>query len=348
MSDNHPNRQDSMKSTWRTDRSKWTIYHRLLDSAGLHHVDLDREIPKFPKSTKVPFLSDWQMNRFVIFYTLVPFAIHQVYVWAIGSNFGPIIAFAFYYQANKMMMTQALHSFKELGHTIGFLDGDKHDRDGVPDVGVKKTFLTITFAGLARMLAMVYFTYSTNTTPVMTNWKWIMPVVGLYALILDFWFYWYHRLMHEIHGLWKFHRTHHLTKHPNMLLAGYADIEQDIMDTIGIPLITFFSMRAIGIPIDFYTWFACQQTINFSEVSGHSGVRLYGSAPGPLTWLWRVFDAELVVEDHDLHHRIGYRKSHNYGKQTRVWDRVFGTCIPRIESGEGNIDFNRRVKLALY
>ncbi|KAL2871277.1 sterol desaturase family protein [Aspergillus lucknowensis] len=343
-----PNLKDSMKSTWRVDRSQWTIYHRMLDSGGLHHIDLDREIPKFPKSAKVPYLSDWQLNRFIIFYTVVPLSLHELYVRLTGSNFGPVVAFFFYYQANKTMMTQALHSMKELGHTIGFLDGDKHDRDGVPDVGVKKTFLVLTIGGLARMFALVYLSYNIDTSPAMLDWRWIIPIVGLYAIILDFWFYWYHRAMHDVHGLWKYHRTHHLTKHPNMLLAGYADIEQDIMDTLGIPLITFFSMRLMGVPIDFYTWFACQQTINFSEVSGHSGVRMYASAPGPFTWILRIFDAELVVEDHDLHHRIGYRKSHNYGKQTRLWDRVFGTSLPRIESAPGNIDYNQKIKLALY
>jgi sterol desaturase/sphingolipid hydroxylase (fatty acid hydroxylase superfamily) len=48
---------------------------------------------------------------------------------------------------------------------------------------------------------------------------------------------------------------------------------------------------------------------------------------------------ELCVEDHDLHHRQGWRKSHNYGKQTRVWDRLFGTCGTRIESVPDNVDY---------
>ncbi|KAL2837380.1 fatty acid hydroxylase superfamily-domain-containing protein [Aspergillus pseudodeflectus] len=349
MSDTKTERKDSMKSTWRTaDRSQWTIYHRLLDSGGLHHVDLDREIPTFPKMAKVPYLSDWQLNRFIIFYSVVPFALHELYVRVTGHNLRPIMAYMLYYQATKTMMTQALHSMKELGHTVGFLDGDKHERDGVPDVGVKRTFIAMTLAGLSRMFAMIYLTYSVDRTPAMMNWKWIVPVVGLYAVTLDFWFYWYHRLMHEIPILWKFHRTHHLTKHPNMLLAGYADFEQEVLDAIGIPLLTFFSLRAVGVPFDFYTFFACVQTVTFSEVSGHSGVRMYASAPGPLTWLWRLVDAELIIEDHDLHHRIGYRKSHNYGKQTRVWDRVFGTCYPRVESILANVDYDQRLRLALW
>jgi sterol desaturase/sphingolipid hydroxylase (fatty acid hydroxylase superfamily) len=337
-----------MRSTWRRNQSQWTIYHKLLDSGNLHHIDLDREVPKFSKDTKVSYLADWQLNRFVLFYTVIPFAIHEVYWRLVGNNFGPLIAFIFYQQATKVMMTRALHSFKDLGHSIGFLDGDNYDRDGVPDVGVRKTFLTITAGGILRAFATVYLCYSTNEPPSSLHWGFLIPEISLYGLILDFWFYWYHRLMHDVHGLWRFHRTHHLTKHPNMLLAGYADIEQDFFDILGIPLMTFWTMRCIGLPMGFYEWFACQQFITFSEVSGHSGVRMYASAPGPLTWLWRLFDAELVIEDHDLHHRFGYRKSHNYGKQTRVWDRVFGTCIPRIECAKDNVDFNKKIKLALY
>lgn len=37
----------------------------------------------------------------------------------------------------------------------------------------------------------------------------------------------------------------------------------------------------------------------------------------------RPFGMELAVEDHDLHHRFG-RSGTNFGKQTRVWDKIFG------------------------
>jgi sterol desaturase/sphingolipid hydroxylase (fatty acid hydroxylase superfamily) len=40
---------------------------------------------------------------------------------------------------------------------------------------------------------------------------------------------------------------------------------------------------------------------------------------------------ELAVEDHDLHHRFG-KSGRNYGKQTRIWDRVFGTIGERVET----------------
>jgi hypothetical protein len=75
-----------------------------------------------------------------------------------NSNFGPIIAFLFYQQANKMLLKQAGRAMKELGHTIGFLDGDTHDRDGVPNTGVKKTLLILMFGNLSRMFAIICLT----------------------------------------------------------------------------------------------------------------------------------------------------------------------------------------------
>jgi sterol desaturase/sphingolipid hydroxylase (fatty acid hydroxylase superfamily) len=47
-----------------------------------------------------------------------------------------------------------------------------------------------------------------------------------------------------------------------------------------------------------------------------------------------------------LHHRKGYRKSGNYGKQTKLWDRLFGTEMPRIECE--NVDFDHRVHMPFF
>lgn len=61
---------------------------------------------------------------------------------------------------------------------------------------------------------------------------------------------------------------------------------------------------------------------------GHSGVRSYWGHP-ILFWL-RYIDADGIVEDHDTHHRFG-KSGKNYGKQSRFWDKIFGTVGERIE-----------------
>ena len=90
---------------------------------------------------------------------------------------------------------------------------------------------------------------------------------------------------------------------------------------------------------------ACQQYVTFSELAGHTG--LHFVAPSPVRFALQYFDAELVIDDHDLHHRKGWKKSHNYGKQTRLWDRVFGTCADRIESVPENVDYKNTAYLPL-
>ncbi|KAJ5086739.1 hypothetical protein NUU61_008046 [Penicillium alfredii] len=344
-----PNSKDSMKSTWRRwDRSQWTISHKILEHANVYHVDLDREVPVHSKQDKVPYVSDWSLHRWIIIHAAIPLLLHQLYTYVTGHNFGPIIAFFYYYYVSRVFTSRELRNLRELGHKYGFLDGDKHERDGVPDVGVSKALTSVMLAGLLRPLMTVYLTYNAKEAPASLDWRWLPLEVSLYGIILDFWFYWYHRIMHDVNGLWKYHRTHHLTKHPNPLLTIYADSEQEFFDIAGIPLMTYFAMKFMGLPMGFYEWHICQMYVLFAELAGHSGLRLHASPPNPLTWLMRMFDAELVIEDHDLHHRKGWRKSHNYGKQTRVWDRVFGTCSDRIESADANVDYDNPVGMPIF
>ncbi|KAJ5515797.1 hypothetical protein N7527_007357 [Penicillium freii] len=342
------NPMDDMKSTWRTwDRDQWKLPHKIFERINVYHIELNRDVPIHPKEDKIPYVSDWSLNRWVLVTSGVPLLAHQLFIYLTGYNFHPIIASFYYYQASRLFTTRELRTLRELGHSHGFLDGDKHERDGVPDVGVSKALISVMLAGLVRPLMTVWLTYDANKAPGSLNWAWLLVEISLYGIILDFWFYWYHRVMHNVNGLWKFHRTHHLTKHPNPLLTIYADSGQEFFDIAGIPLITWFTMKLMGMPMGFYEWHICQMYVILAELAGHSGLRLHASPPNPVTWLMRMFDAELVIEDHDLHHRRGWKKSHNYGKQTRVWDRVFGTCSPRIESVEANIDYDNPVSMPI-
>lgn len=67
----------------------------------------------------------------------------------------------------------------------------------------------------------------------------------------------------------------------------------------------------------------------YVEIMGHAGIRADWNLPitGPILSL---IGCELVVEDHDLHHRDG-KSGRNYGKQSRFWDVVFGTTTDRQE-----------------
>ncbi|KFH44810.1 Alkylglycerol monooxygenase-like protein [Hapsidospora chrysogenum ATCC 11550] len=343
-----PNPKDSMKSTWRSsDHSDWTIAHWFFEILRIHPWNLDEKIPVHEKTDKVPYLSELYEHRWVLVHAFIPIAIQHLVVTYTGRNFTPLQAFFFYSLAFKVIAIRELQVLRRTAHQVGFLDGDQHERDGVPDVGVGKTFRSLISTSTFRPVFTIFLSYRTAQAPRDMNWLWLPLEAGLYGIILDFWFYWYHRLMHEVPFLWRFHRTHHLTKHPNPLLTLYADLEQEFFDIAGVPLATYFSMKAMGMPMGFYEWWICHQYVVFAELAGHSGLRLHAVPPNPLSWVLRILGAELIIEDHDLHHRKGWKTAANYGKQTRLWDKIFGTCRDRIECGEDNIDWGESIKMPL-
>ncbi|RMD40812.1 hypothetical protein DV735_g4307, partial [Chaetothyriales sp. CBS 134920] len=342
------NPKDSMKSTWRTDRSQWGFPHWFFELVDIQPSYLDKEAPVFSKDDPVAVVSEWQNHRWILVHALAPIVLQQLYVSVTGRNLSFLPAFLLYSTAYKLIGIRNLHLFRYLGLICGYLDGEKHPRDSIPDHSVGKVLMSLISTSTLRSVMTIMLAYRTNMTPSTISWVWLPLEIGLYGIILDFWFYWYHRLMHDNDMLWKFHRTHHLTKHPNPLLTLYADTVQEIFDIAVIPFLTYGTMKLVGLPMGFYEWWLCHQYIMFTELAGHSGLRMVAAPPSTLSWLLELFDAELLIEDHDLHHRKGWRQSHNYGKQTRLWDKLFGTCHRRIEMRKENIDYNNILDIPLW
>lgn len=350
-----PNPNDSMKQTWPTwDKSRWQVYHTVIDSLDVYPIGDGKHVPVHPKTDKVPHLPQWSQHAWILSFAWIPLAIHQLFLQVTGASYLHSVAvFLLYTTALNLTVVHEVKVLKKLGGIHGFLDGDQHARDGIPDVGVVRIFYSLLKTIGGRLALFVYLAYDKTVSPAEALSKpswWTTTVVqiGLYAVVLDFWFYVYHRAMHDIGPLWRFHRKHHLTKHPNPLLSAYADDEQEVFDMFIVPLLTFFSMSALGFKLGFYEWWVCQQYIVYTEVWGHSGLRVHLVAPSTFAPILTLIGCELAVEDHDLHHRKGYRKSYNYGKQTRVWDRLFGTCHPRIESQADNIDWVNQARMPLW
>lgn len=343
------NPKDSITSTWRRwDRSQWNAGHWLFELLYAHHVNLDQQVPVHPKTDKVPYAPEWQFHRWVLLHALIPLALQQAYIHYFGRNLSPLAAYGLYFLFMKLNAVHQLHVLRRAGHKYGFFDGDKHERDGVPDVGVWRAVRSLASVLLFRPMMMIILTYRVDQAPSSVKWMWLPLEIGIYAIVLDFWFYWYHRLMHATESLWKFHRTHHLTKHPSPLLTSYADHEQEFFDILGVPLMAYGVMKLLGFPMTFYEWWICCEYVIFTELLGHSGLRMEATALNPLNSLLRMLDMELVIEDHDLHHRKGWKKSYNYGKQTRIWDRLFGTTYPRVEGYKDNVDYINVAKIPLF
>nr|POF13555.1 fatty acid hydroxylase vlma [Quercus suber] len=306
---------------------------------------LDNE-PKHAKSDSISYLPHWEGHLWILVHACWPMLIHQLLVWYTGQPLSYVTVSFLYIVAFNVNAVHELRELGRLGQIHGHFDGDKHARDPMPENSEGKIFRALLSTSTFRPFMTIFLAYNREAPTSMSLW---LPVeIGLYTVILDFWFYWYHRSMHDIDILWKYHRTHHLTKHPNALLTLYADIEQEIFDIAVIPLMTWGTLRLLGFPMGFFEWWVCHQYIVWTELWGHSGLRLYVTPPTTATPLLKLFDAELTTEDHDLHHRKGWKSSHNYGKQTRLWDQIFRTTHERYESTPANIDWNSPERLRTF
>ncbi|KAK3181844.1 hypothetical protein K4F52_006911 [Lecanicillium sp. MT-2017a] len=352
-----PDPGDSMKSTWPSaDRATWKHHHWLLHLLNITHKPEDNP-PVFQKTDKVHHFTRWRVHAWIIFHAAQPVIIHQAFGLFLARPLNGWAVFFLYFFFFGITAVQEVQLIRRLGLKYGYLDGDVTPRDGVPDTGVHKVAEAFYKTVGWRVAMLVLLTYqrdsataaaSLHTFLLIKWWCWAFINIGCYGLVVDFWFYWYHRAMHEVDFLWKFHRKHHLTKHPNPLLGAYADEEQEFFDMAVVPFLAFWTLRLVGLKLGFYDWWLAFQYVAFAELMGHGGVRVTAPVPSPFESLYEALGLELVVEDHDLHHRRGYRKSANYGKQTRVWDVLFGTAGSRIEATQGNIDYNNRVNISIF
>lgn len=318
-----PNPKDSMRSTWPTsDRSDWNHHHWLLHLLDVYPQRPGEKAPVHAKTDKIPYTPQLRVQAWILLHALQPVALHQGWIWYMGTPLNNWATFFLYFFSFGLIAVQEIYLIRKLGSRHGYLDGDVAPRDGIPDVGISKVGEAFYKTVGWRMAMQVLVTYNKDVEPldVLLSWKWwclAFIKIGFYGLAVDFFFYWYHRAMHEVDFLWKFHRKHHLTKHPNPLLGAYADEEQEFFDMAVIPFLAYWTLRAAGLPLGFYDWWFAFQYVAFSELMGHGGVRMTGPAPSPFAKIYEALGMELVTEDHDLHHRYGYRSSQSYGKQTK-------------------------------
>ncbi|CDR88120.1 related to ERG25-C-4 methyl sterol oxidase [Sporisorium scitamineum] len=332
-----PNR-DKMTASWHTrPRSQWSFFEKQLVWLGVASPDNASkpraQPPVYPKDAPVPVYPVWKMHAIIAPKALAPLLVHHFLTLFTGVKVPVWFATVAYLAYFVWYGTGVFAWNNAMTQRFGTFDGAV-PRDGVPDVDTKSVAIGLFMVVISRSVIAVPYLYNPDE-PVLDLKTFLMLPVNsaMFAIAVDFWFYWYHRLMHEIPALWQFHSKHHRTKHPIAALGAFADHEQEFFDMVGIPILAWLTWR-----INFATWWVSTCYILFIEASGHSGLR--GYFQNPTVWWLRYFGAELCLEDHDLHHRQGWKKSGNYGKQTRLWDMIFGTMKPRIEGTPDNINWD--------
>jgi sterol desaturase/sphingolipid hydroxylase (fatty acid hydroxylase superfamily) len=142
------------------------------------------------------------------------------------------------------------------------------------------------------------------------------PVVKYFLgfIILDFFDYCYHVIMHKTKPLWNFHLVHH------------ADKQMDVTTTVREhPGETFFRTGFlviwVGITGAGLGLLLLRQTFQtIVNVSSHTGFRLSNKAD---KWIGYIF---VTPNIHHVHHHFELPHTDcNYGDVLSIWDRLFGT-----------------------
>ena len=132
------------------------------------------------------------------------------------------------------------------------------------------------------------------------------------TLILDLFYYWFHRTLHESPILWQTHVLHHSDENMNMLTAKRGHVFEGLLAPffIALPMSVLFKLPAVKIA---YLSMIPQLYLFFA----HANIRL---GFGPFWWL-------LISPDyHRIHHSIEPRhQNKNFTNWFPIWDILFGT-----------------------
>lgn len=136
-------------------------------------------------------------------------------------------------------------------------------------------------------------------------WTWLFLFIGV-----DFFYYWFHRLSHEVNALWAAHIVHHQSEEYNLTVA----LRQSWFQS-GFAWIFYLPLAFAGFePIMFLTVSAFNTLYQF-----WIHTRLIGNL-GPLEWIINT----------PSHHRVHHGSNpeyidKNHGGTLIIWDRLFGT-----------------------
>lgn len=237
------------------------------------------------------------------------------------------LAFVVYLVSLRILLVRIVQHFGHYALKYGTYDEKVVGRDRTPDHSVGQLAFGFLFFILARLSGEFALAYDKDVSP-LSAFKWHYPARAfLWIVVMDLCFYTYHRACHEVDALWFIHQKHHSTRHPSPVLSILADGYQECIEVALVPL-----LASLTVPMSFpELWLTICYNV-YVEILGHTGIRCDWALPitGPIL---RPLGLALEIEDHDLHHRYG-RSGRNYSKGSLIWDRLFGTAAPRLESAD--------------
>jgi sterol desaturase/sphingolipid hydroxylase (fatty acid hydroxylase superfamily) len=134
---------------------------------------------------------------------------------------------------------------------------------------------------------------------------WVLCWVGV-----DFFYYWFHRLSHEVNAGWAAHIVHHQSEEMNLAVALRQSVFQGALSWV-----FYLPLALVGFPPAMFLAVSSLNTLYQFWIH----TRLIGKL-GPLEWVLNT----------PSHHRVHHGRNpkyidRNHAGSLIVWDRIFGT-----------------------
>ena len=188
----------------------------------------------------------------------------------------------------------------------------KHQSFASVVIAVGQNILSLWQFGIISLIWLI--AYNNRLFEISTDEWWYYP--GLFISV-DFFYYWYHRLSHEIRWLWATHCVHHSVEEMN-LLAGYRFgwTERLSMGSLVYLPLLYIGLNPVHLVLVLAIIFVCNSWIHTDLI-------------GKLGWLEGVVNTPSA---HRVHHgRNTTYIDRNYGGFFMLWDRLFSTYQEELE-----------------
>jgi sterol desaturase/sphingolipid hydroxylase (fatty acid hydroxylase superfamily) len=300
--------------------------------------------PGEKKEGPIPVHPYWKDLLWISLHSLPPLLIQMAWYYMFPSvKWNTYFFWAFLFVSHSRYLTALIRYLHSCIKFYGVLDKENSGRDIPRDNEVYRLSTDIFAYNLTRGAGAVFLGgYNPDIPPsfglqgaCVTPFLLLKMVV--WFITMDFFFYVYHRACHEVPALWRIHSKHHGTRHPTPLQAVLASDIQEVIEIALVPLLATLVVQTCFFPMNSYELWITMCSLVFVEAMGHTGARAYWGQPllqpflGPL-------GLGMIVEDHDLHHRNG-KSGKCYGKQSLLWDTLFGTVGKRKECVNENVAF---------
>ncbi len=180
--------------------------------------------------------------------------------------------------------------------------------DSLADLGcgvIEQLFGAFMKTALFAAYLLIYERARLFEIPATSPAVWVLGLLGV-----DFCYYWFHRLSHEVGALWAAHVVHHSSEEYNLSVALRQSSFQMLFSWV-----FYLPLALVGLPPAVFVGLAAFNTLYQFWIHTRTIGRL-----GPFEWVFNT----------PSHHRVHHARNpeyidRNHGGTFIIWDRLFGS-----------------------